>query len=236
MDLKEQRQNFWNESYENGGNILFYPHEEIVRFVNKYVRKRTGVAEFKNIMQLTDSEWMNFKSLDLGCGIGRHMKFLDEFGLNPYGIDLSSEAIRKGKQWMCSLNKQSLAEKMVIGSVTELPYEDSSFNIVVSHSVLDSMPMDMAQKGFIELLRVAKEKGMMYLDFYLNFGEETFEELVQEGFARNTIGTHYTVKGIKEFIGDKADIVEFKIARIMDADGRDIEYESRAHLVIQKNT
>ena len=130
MDLMKQGQNVWNDAYENRGNILFYPHEEIVRFINKFIRKRTGVAEFKNMMQLSDFEWDNFRSLDLGCGIGRHIKFLDEFGLNPYGIDLSNEAIEEGKLWMYSINKKYLADKMIIGSVTKLPYKDNYFNIV----------------------------------------------------------------------------------------------------------
>ena len=86
MNLKEEGQDIWNKAYERRGNILFYPHEEIVRFVNKYVRKRVGITEFTNILPLTDCEWKNFRSVDIGCGIGRHIKFLDEFGLNPYGI------------------------------------------------------------------------------------------------------------------------------------------------------
>lgn len=87
----------WNAAYDRGGNITFYPHEEIIRFVNKYVRKREGIQEFRNVMDLPEDEWDQFKSLDLGCGIGRHVKFLDEFGLEPYGIDLSETAVSIGK-------------------------------------------------------------------------------------------------------------------------------------------
>lgn len=67
MNLKTVGQDMWNEAYDRGGNIVFYPHEEIVRFLNKYVRKRTGITTFKNIMPLTDDEWKKFASLDLGC-------------------------------------------------------------------------------------------------------------------------------------------------------------------------
>ena len=78
MEKKFGKQAEWNNSYLGGGNMCFYPHEEIIRFVNKYIRKRDGIHEFHNVMDLPDEEWMNFKSLDLGCGIGRHVKFLDE--------------------------------------------------------------------------------------------------------------------------------------------------------------
>lgn len=48
MDLEKQ---VWDEAYERGGNILFYPHEEVIRFVNKYVRKRVGLSEFKDVAE-----------------------------------------------------------------------------------------------------------------------------------------------------------------------------------------
>ena len=56
MDLMKQGQNVWNDAYENRGNILFYPHEEIVRFINKFIRKRTGVACNCQILSGTTSE------------------------------------------------------------------------------------------------------------------------------------------------------------------------------------
>ena len=32
MSLKTVGQDMWNEAYERVGNVVFYPHEEIVRF------------------------------------------------------------------------------------------------------------------------------------------------------------------------------------------------------------
>ena len=236
MSLKTVGQDMWNEAYERGGNVVFYPHEEIVRFLNKYVRKRTGIAEFKNIMHLTDDEWREFTSLDLGCGIGRHIKLLDEFGLNPYGVDLSSDAVGLGQKWMHSLGKQELADKMTVGSVTELPYENEFFNICVSHSVLDCMPRDLARIGIKEAFRVLKRNGLMYLDFYMDGKKGDCDEQAKEGFDINTIKSYFTEDSIKSFIGDKADIHEFKIIRATDVDGNEIEYGCRAHLILQKNS
>lgn len=234
MELKTTYQDKWDEAYGRGGNILFYPHEEIVRFVNKYVRKRIGISDFKNIMPLTETEWRSFRSLDLGCGIGRHVKFLDEFDLNPYGIDLSGEAIGIGKQWMHALGKQDLAEKLSIGSVTELPYEDEFFNICVSHSVLDCMPRSQARIGLIEALRVLKNKGMMYLDFYMDDKIGDGDIKAQIGFDKDTVKSYYTIEGIKKLIGDAANICEFKIISATDIDGNQMEYGRRAHLILQK--
>lgn len=168
MEKKFGKQAEWNNSYLGGGNMCFYPHEEIIRFVNKYIRKRDGIHEFHNVMDLPDEEWMNFKSLDLGCGIGRHVKFLDEFGLNPFGIDLSDTAISIGRNWFQELERADLAEKLTVGSVTDLPYEDETFWMCVSHGTLDSMARDIAQAGIKETVRVLKKNGLMYLDLIMD--------------------------------------------------------------------
>ena len=213
MNLKEEGQDIWNKAYERRGNILFYPHEEIVRFVNKYVRKRVGITEFTNILPLTDCEWKNFRSVDIGCGIGRHIKFLDEFGLNPYGIDLSNEAIEEGKGWMNFLDRKYLADKMIVGSVTSLPYQDGFFDLGVSHGLLDVMSRSMAEKGLDEILRVLKKGGLMYLDFYMDCNKGDTVELVKTGFDEGTIKSYFTVESLREFIGVKAKIVDLKIIR-----------------------
>ena len=36
----------WEKSYLRGDNHVFYPHEEVIRFVSKYIRKRVGFNEF----------------------------------------------------------------------------------------------------------------------------------------------------------------------------------------------
>lgn len=238
MNKNDERQNRWNEAYKEGrGNILFYPNEEIIRFVNKYVRKRTGIEDFKDIMNLTEAEWKNFASLDLGCGIGRHIKYLDESGLNPYGIDLSGEAIREGKQWMCLMGKNYLADRLTVGSVMELPYNDDFFNISVSHGVLDSMPRSIAEKGLEETYRVLKKGGLMYFDFYMDTVKgEDHEEVVQTGFAKNTIVSYFTIDGVKNFLtrSNKVDIVELRAVRVVDENGEDIKDTSRICAVVRK--
>ena len=132
------------------------------------------------------------------------------------------------------LGKDSLVDKMIVGSATDLPYEDEFFNICVSHSVLDCMARSLAKKGIKEAFRVLKRRGMMYLDFYMDDQKGDCDELSQTGFDKGTIKSYFTVKSIKELIGDLADIREFKIIRATDADGNDIPYGCRAHLIIQK--
>lgn len=232
MDLKKEGQEKWNESYNRGGNICFYPHEEIIRFINKYVRKKESYHSFTNVMNLSDEEWNDFRSLDLGCGIGRHVSFLNDFGLNPYGIDLSDEAISMGKDWFISEGKKSLADRLLVGSVTELPFEDNFFEICVSHGVLDSMPREIATKGMKETYRVLKPGGLMYFDLIMDADRGDKDEVVEDGYEKDTIQSYFTTKTIYDFVGDAAEILEFKI--ITWKNDKEIENHKRAHLIIRK--
>ena len=220
----------WNTSYGRGGNILFYPHEEIIRFVNKYVRKRHGIDQFEDKLQLLISEPDTFASLDLGCGIGRHVKYLDECGLNPYGIDLSDKAIGLGRQWMKRIDRDDLADRLLIASVTEIPFNEDSFGICVSHGVLDSMPREIAIQGMKEVRRVLKADALMYLDLIMDTELREGDEIVDYGYEEGTTQSYFTVASIKEFLSD-FEIVDFNIIYNTDEIGN--LRNKRAHLVIK---
>ena len=234
MSYSTELQNEWNAAYNRGGNLCFYPHEEIVRFINRYVRKRISIKDFANLMNLQKDEWENFASLDLGCGIGRHVVFLDEFGLNPYGIDLSDDAINMGKSWVKSIGKDYLEDHLLVGSVTELPFEDGFFNICVSAGVLDSMPRNIAETGLNEVYRVLKSGGLMYLDLIMDDNRGNVDEIVQGGYEENTVQSYFSTDKIYEFIGNKADVIDFQIITHKNLD--DKVREKRAHLIIRKNS
>ncbi len=57
LDNSNERKQQWNQSYCRGGNICFYPNEEIIRFVNKYVRKREADNTFRNVMNLGGGQY-----------------------------------------------------------------------------------------------------------------------------------------------------------------------------------
>ncbi len=42
----------WEESYRRKENFVFYPHEELIRFVSKYIRKRIGLDEWKDVVEV----------------------------------------------------------------------------------------------------------------------------------------------------------------------------------------
>ena len=223
----------WEKSYKNFDNFLFLPHEEVVRFSSKYIRKKIGVNKYKNL-----TENINEKSiLDLGCGIGRHAIFFDDLGLNSFGIDLSEEAILFSKKWAIDLNKRELEKRLIQGNIKNLPWKDSFFDFAVSHGVLDSMQFEIAKDACKELSRVLKPSGLFYCDLISGddshhsreySGEEIIKTLHEEG----TIQTFYNFEKIKDLLVNCFCIEEcFLIRRENILNGG---YSSRYHLVLKK--
>lgn len=203
MDYKYKE---WNNSYKNKDNFLFYPNEEVIRFVSKYIKKK--IDHKKYIVKLD----MN-TCLDLGCGIGRHIVYLDDLGFDVYGIDISDEAINFAKKYFDNIKKSYLKDKIVVGSITDLPYPNVFFDFIVSHGVLDSMSFNIAQKGINEIYRVLKKGGLLYFDVvsgcdYNHYREYEGEEVVSSEHEKGTIQSYFNWRKINLLLGDRFKIID----------------------------
>ncbi|MDY3113471.1 MAG: hypothetical protein SOW25_03985 [Helicobacter sp.] len=54
--MQQNTQNLWEDSYKNGENILFYPHNELVRFLNRFIKKQISLDSFENIYSNKERE------------------------------------------------------------------------------------------------------------------------------------------------------------------------------------
>lgn len=205
----------WNNSYKNKDNFIFYPHEEIIRFISKYIKKRIGVNKFEDKNNYSKPP----KVLDFGCGIGRHILLLNEFELDAYGFDLSDEAITTAQNNFKALGVEHLTKKVITSNITDLPYNDKNFDFMLSHGVIDSMPYEIAKKGIIELHRVLIDDGLIYFDL-IDKKDSSFktdvslEKIVTNQHEKGTIQSYFDDEKIKELIKDKFEIIEqYKIIR-----------------------
>ncbi|QZY54310.1 class I SAM-dependent methyltransferase [Crassaminicella profunda] len=227
MDLKTKE---WDNSYKNKDNFVFYPHEEVIRFVSKYVRKKTGTEEYKIIHNKNIA-------LDLGCGIGRHVIYLDEMGLDAYGIDLSKEAIEYAKNWCKHMDREHLSKKLTIGSITEMPYDDNFFDFIVSHGVLDSMHFDIAKVAMKEVYRTLKQDGLFYFDLisgndYEHPREYAGEEIVTSDMEKDTVQSYFNWTKINQLIDGY-----FKIEDVVLIQRESVIFtqkDSRYHIIARK--
>lgn len=223
----------WNRSYQNRDNFVFYPHEEVIRFVSRHLRKRTGLEQFTNIVP----EPAKLNVLDLGCGIGRHVIYCHEMGLNAYGADLSNEAVRVAVTWAERRGMSGAERKIVQADIRSLPWDDGFFQVAVSHGVLDSMSFEIARAACVELVRVMAPDGLFYCD--LVSGDDSKharefcgEEVVETRHEEGTIQSYFNLAKIHRLFDGLFEIVECILIRREEviAGG----YSSRYHLVLRR--
>jgi len=205
MDKFKER---WDESYTNADNFIFYPDYNVIWFVTKFIKRRIGLDEYNYIKHFNTA-------LDLGCGIGANLKFLDEYGFDVYGIDLSEIAIDFAKKQF-NYERVNLSQKLLQASVESLPFENEKFDFVISNGVLDSMPLETAQKGFAETYRVLRDGGLFYVSLICADGvtyppEFSGEVLIKDDHEKGTIQLYYNWTLINEMIEDKFKVLECKL-------------------------
>ena len=138
----------WNKSYDHFDNHIFYPKEEVVKFLNRFVRKKISDNLFKDILI---KEKGNITGLDYGCGIGRMTMLMKEFNIDSYGLDISESAIKKARNLF-----PDMKEKFKVTDGENIPFPNQDFDIVICESVIYSMGFKIAKKVVSEFDRITK--------------------------------------------------------------------------------
>lgn len=104
--------------------------------------------------------------LDIGCGNGNTLRSFIQYGAKPencFGIDLLPDRIE-------TANRLSPNLHFICGDAINLPYDDTSFDIVIQYSVFTSILEDqMKKKVADEMKRVLKHAGIIiWYDFFMN--------------------------------------------------------------------
>jgi len=201
----------WDAAWSDKDALAWYPDEQVVRFLARYVAKKTGIKN-DEINYLHSQKPIG---LDLGCGTGRNLLPMCELGVDSFGFDLSSVAINFANKW---LNKKNLKANLSFGDITSLPYPVDFFDFVVCHGVLDHMTMKTREKGLIEINRILKPKGFLFFSVISKndsaFGHGSYLEsdtwVIQDGFERDIPQAFFDINRIKN------EFLNFKIVNITE--------------------
>lgn len=242
-EQSEARREQWEASYERSENFLFYPNEELVRAVSKHVRKRTGLSSYEDVLPARENGELRF--LDLGCGIGRHLRFALDLAFEAYGLDLSMQAVRVARRWLQPEEKEKRRGArntchLLQGEITRLPWTDGFFDVVVSHGVLDHVTMPVAREGITEVSRVLREGGIFYCDLVSgddssHAREYSGEEVVNADHERGTIQSYYNFTKIKRLLPESMEISDCYLVR-REQVLREGTYTSRYHLTLVESS
>lgn len=188
----------WDESYERNENHILYPHDEVVKFLNRFVRKKLGDNVFSDILVKDDFNGRSIRGLDYGCGIGRMTMLLHEFNIEAYGIDISKNSIQKAKKIFPIIKNRYL---LLDGN--SIPFDNEYFDITICESVIDSMHFGVAKEVMKELERVTNH--YVFISFISgdnskNYREYCGEETINTLHEKGTVQSYYNWSKILELI------------------------------------
>lgn len=121
--------------------------------------------------------------LDAGCGTGFNLKWLKEL-YDTSGVDISKCAIDYCKKRGLDCVKEA--------SVSDLPYRDGMFDLVISFDVLYHRAVGDDVKAIGEMARVLKKGGILILNL------PAFGHLMRSHDVKAHTARRYTARGITE--------------------------------------
>lgn len=118
--------------------------------------KREKWLKEQTIMQELLSEVPDGSSvLDVPFGTGRFVDFYLKKNMKVFGIDISEDMINVSK---ISLGDAFNRCYITVGNAESLPYENDTFDLIVSSRFFTFLSMNMTKKVLSELYRVTKSK------------------------------------------------------------------------------
>jgi ubiquinone/menaquinone biosynthesis C-methylase UbiE len=123
-------------------------------FYKRAVGELPEMESSKAVSQLLKPIYQPSMSLlDVGCGVGHYLRSLRlhlDKDINYHGTDATAYYIELAKK---AYKDDSL---FTVGSVFDLPFENATFDIVMSNNLVMHLPPNL-EKPFAELLRVSKK-------------------------------------------------------------------------------
>lgn len=195
-------------SWELAGLSRALTMEAILRgFKNEEEFWKTGEKDASRLLK-----FMNNSSnvLDVGCGIGRIMKFVAPNCKEITGVDTSTLILRRAKNELRSF-KNCHFYRQDFKNFNALPFD--SFDLVYSFYVLQHMEKEDAYLCLRLMQRLLKPKGIIYLqfpDFTSEHFFSLFENYALDGSKYGARVRAYTQSEIEKlFQGAKLKIVNY---------------------------
>lgn len=120
------------------------------------------------------------KILDAGCGYGIYSLILAKKGYKVESLDLEKERIKEFMRLKKQNPKLDKKIKLVEGNLTNLPYENETFDVILCSDVIEHIKNDI--DAVSELVRVLRKGGKLILSVphKSRHNEKTFKEFGHE--------------------------------------------------------
>jgi len=114
------------------------------------------------------------KVLDAGCGGGRNLVYFLRNGFDVYGIDPNLQVVKVVTELAASLAPGIPSTNFGVATAEELPFEDASFDLVISSAVLHFATNAFHFDSMLRSMwRVLKPGGYLFARLASDIGIET---------------------------------------------------------------
>lgn len=151
-------------------------YNRLSRYYDKFMKFIYPIGE-KGRVRIAE-KLISGSVLDVACGTGTLLEMAGKRGLECYGIDLSYGMIAEAK-------KKIPGTEIRRASYYEIPYPEDRFNYVVATNALSGVHID-AKKVLMEMIRVCRIGGWVFIAEWPEAEIDTFEERCIVWFARLT--------------------------------------------------
>jgi ubiquinone/menaquinone biosynthesis C-methylase UbiE len=97
------------------------------------------------------------KVLDVGCGTGSDLELYHQGGCEISGVDLSPAMVKVARK------KFGGDTDLRVCDASQMPYEDESFDLVLTSFTLHEMSPELMAAVLLEMIRVVKQDGKLLL-------------------------------------------------------------------------
>ncbi len=169
----------WEDTiYGTGNHLNKYPFDNVVTFI------------FRNFPR--NKPRNEIRILEIGSGAGNNLWFAAREGFSVTGIDGSKSAIDFAKK---RFEEEGLKGDFLIGDFTNLPLDDSYFDIVIDRGSIVCVDLEAGKKAIQEAHRTLVKGGLFFFNPYSQAHTSFTSGQLQENGQTSNI-KHGTLVGV----------------------------------------
>ena len=146
-----------NNEFLESNYSTFYKGKNIQKIYPTEFVVRSFLGTYPNLKPIKKEKFIGKKVLDLGCGDGRNIPFLNNLGFEGFGIEINQSIIDNCYKHL-SLNNSKA--NLYIGKNNRINFHNDFFDFIIAcHSCYYLDKDDLFSDNLNEVFRVLKKKG-----------------------------------------------------------------------------